>query len=146
MASNSMDYLSDDDKEEEIKELTFEEEYPEEEMDEETRNIIFGAKVTEIDFDDFSTPKEKKVKKEKPKKEQSISIEELIKQNEPKKWKSKRIESKKPTDEKKEKIIKRHFNPRLPPYKSIDKSKLHENENQNSKMNIKDEFSFPILK
>ena len=32
-------------------------------------------------FNDFSTPKEKKVKKEKPKKEQSISIEELIKQN-----------------------------------------------------------------
>jgi hypothetical protein len=112
-------------------------------MDEETRNIIFGAKVSEIDFDDIPITKSKKVKKEKPKKDQPMSIEELIKQNEPKKWKSKRIESKKTTDEKKEKIVKRHFNPRLPPYKSIDKSKLHEN--QNSKMDIKDEFSFPKL-
>ena len=144
MASNNMDYLSDDDKEEEIKELTFEEEYPEEEMDEETRNIIFGAKVSEIDLDDIPITKSKKVKKEKPKKETPISIEELIKQNEPKKWKSKRIENKKPTDEKKEKVVKRHFNPRLPPYKTIDKSKLHEI--QNTKMNIKDEFSFPKLK
>lgn len=143
MASNNMDYLSDDDKEEETKELTFEEEYPEEEMDEETRNIIFGAQVSEIDLNDIPTTKSKKVKKEKPKKETGISLDELIKQNEPKKWKSKRIESKKTTDEKKEKIVKRHFNPRLPPYKTIDKSKLYEN--QNSKMDIKDEFSFPKL-
>lgn len=143
MASNNMDYLSDDDKEEEIKELTFEEEYPEEEMDEETLKIIFGAKVAEIDFDDIPITKSKKIKKEKPIKQQAMSIEDLIKQNEPKKWKSKRIESKKPTDEKKEKIVKRHFNPRLPPYKTIDRSKLHET--QNSKMDIKDEFSFPKL-
>jgi len=136
-----MDYLSDDDKEEETKELTFEEEYPDEELDDETRNIIFGAK-TEINVDVLEVSKIKKVKKTKNQKpSKNITIDELIKQNEPKKWKSKRAGNKKTDDEKKEKIVKRHFNPRLPPYKSIDRTKLSEK----VKLNIKDEFSFPTL-
>jgi len=142
-----MDYLSDDEKQEdETKVLTFEEEYPEEDMDEETRNIIFGIRnQTEINFEDFSgKSKKEKVKKEKPIKEQSMSLKELIEKTEPKKWKSKRAENKKTTEEPKEKIVKRHFNPRLPPYKSIDRTKL--NDNQNFKINPKDESSFPTLK
>ena len=144
-----MDYLSDDDKEEETQQLTFEEEYPEEEMDEETYNIIFGAKaLDDIDLEkglEIKPKKEKKEKKVKPVKE-ITTLEELIKKTEPKKWKSKRIENKKSTEEPKEKIIKRQFNPRpgFPPYKTIDRSKLHEQ--QNPKMNIKDESSFPTLK
>ena len=66
-----MDYLSDDDKEEETQQLTFEEEYPEEEMDEETYNLIFSAKALDNNIDlekglEIKPKKEKKEKKVKP--------------------------------------------------------------------------------
>ena len=133
-----MHYLSDDENEQELKELTLDEEFPMNEMDEETRQIIFGTQVGDVELNDLVKIKVKKITKEKSNKDTSISLHDFIKKNEPKKWTSSRNENKKSKDGKKEKFVKRQFNPRLPPYKLIDRSKL------NQKI-TNDEFKFPIL-
>ena len=69
------EYLSDDDKVdiEEEKELTFDEMYPEEEMDEETLNLIYNNNnIVEIDFNDYNNPNKKKDKKKDKVKENNI--------------------------------------------------------------------------
>lgn len=125
-----MEYLSDDENEEK-EELTFEEEYPDEELDDETRALCFIVKDNDDDDDYLLTKSDNKVKNKskEPKKNEDImslktfieNIEEKEKNN---KWQSKRVENKKLTGEKKEKIIQRQFNPRLPPYKLVKREKI----------------------
>lgn len=122
-----MNYLSDDEENDNIiAEPTLDDLYPQDELDEETLAII-RKHANNSSIDDLyisSGTKEVKEKKEKPKKQKVVkSIEQLIKEEEekkPKKWKSSRAENKKKsTDE----VTKRHFNPRLPPYRTLDKKK-----------------------
>ena len=139
-----MEYLSDD-KNEEKEELTFEEEYPDEELDDETRALCFIVK--DDDNDDYLlTKSDNKVKNKskEPKNNKDIMslkkfIEKIDETEKNKKWQSKRVENKKLTGEKKEKIIARQFNPRLPPYKLVKREKVVTN------LNIGDEISFPKL-
>lgn len=144
-----MNYLSDDENDEtqQIEEF---EELQDEELDEETRNMIFNKVRDYDDDDDFLSGSSKK--KEEPKKQKntqsqpkkkSMSLEELIaaqKESEPKKWESSRAESKK----KKINIVKevkRSFNPRLPPYKTMMKDKV---KNETKKFENNEE-NFPSL-
>ena len=113
--------------EDEDKILTFDEEYPEEELDDETRALIF-SKSMEIDIDEdiygFSKEKNDKKKEKTKKQKDNMTIKQFIDkldENKPKKWISKRAETKRPLIEKKEKIVERKFNPRLPPYFEINK-------------------------
>ena len=127
-----MNYLSDDENDETLQQQNLEEvdEIEDDEIDEETRRIIFNS-VRDPDDDDFFSGCIKKAepKKSQPKKDnkkKSMSLEEMValqKQNEPKKWESTRAESKK----KKINIVKevkRSFNPRLPPYKTMIRDKV----------------------
>jgi len=140
-----MEYLSDDEKEDEIvNELTFEDEYPDEELDEETRALCLGLGTTTYDEDDLiGVSKEKKTKKSNKKNDDStMSLKTFHEKNEEKikKWQSKRVESKR-TTEVKEKIVIRQFNPRLPPYKSIKRDT-----NTNQTIDIKNNEMFPAIK
>jgi len=128
-----MNYLSDDeDNINETTEPTLEELYPEEEMDEEMITIIrkhackevnndFSYQIIEKNKEKTNLEKEKpNLKKDKLKKNKTLT--EYIKEEEekkPKKWSSNRADSKKKNDT--EKIIKRQFNPRLPPFRIIEK-------------------------
>lgn len=139
-----MEYLSDDENEEK-EELTFEEEYPDEELDDETRALCLIVNDND-DNDYLLTKTDNKVKnksKETKKNEDIMSLKKFIEKIDEKeknnKWQSKRVESKKLTGEKKEKIIQRQFNPRLPPYKLVKREKVVTN------LNINDELSFPKL-
>jgi len=127
-----MNYLSDDENDETQQQQNLDEvdEFEDDELDEETRRIIFNS-VRDPDDDDFLSGCAKKTepKKSQPKKDnkkKSMSLEEMLalqKQNEPKKWESTRAESKK----KKINIVKevkRSFNPRLPPYKTMMRDKV----------------------
>ena len=133
--------------EDENKILTFDEEYPEEEIDEETRALIF-SKSMEIDINEdiygFSNQKiGKKKDKINSNQNNNMTLKQFIEkldENKPKKWISKRTETKKPLGEKKEKIIARKFNPRLPPYKSLKK------EVKPDKIGEYNESNFPTLK
>ena len=138
-----MEYLSDDEKddglnEEGQEELTFEELYPDEEMDEETRNIIFNTKVNENDDYLFSIGgKEKKKGKEKKEKKVVLLNDLLVKAEEKSKpWVSKRTEGKKTNKPLVLEVIKRKFNPRLPPYNTI---KREEPKKEQTSLN-KDDF------
>lgn len=141
-----MEYLSDDEKEDEVvNELTFEDEYPDEELDEETRALCLGLGTTTYDEDDLiGVSKEKKTKKPTKKIDNStMSLKTFQEKNEEKTktWKSKRVESKRATSEVKDKVVKRQFNPRLPPYKLV---KRDNNSNQN--IDIKNNEMFPTIK
>lgn len=134
--------------EDENKVLTFDEEYPEEEIDEETRALIFSKNMDiDINEDIYGFSKEK-IDKKKDKKNiisqnNNLTLKQFIEkldENKPKKWVSKRVETKKPLGEKKEKIIARKFNPRLPPYKTLKK------EVKPDKIGEYNESNFPILK
>ena len=117
--------------EEEAQELTFDEMYPDEEIDEETRNIIFNR--INDDNNDFNfiniktNKKEKKDKKDKKdkSKNENISIKKFLESIEEKsnKWVSKRLEDKKKDNKENEskttKLNKRKLNPRLPPYNQV---------------------------
>jgi hypothetical protein len=145
------EYLSDDEKVdiEEEKELTFEEMYPEEEMDEETLNLIYNNNnIVEIDFNDYNkNPNKKKdKKKDKIKVNDIISLKDLSDKFEKKKiekWSSKRTEGKRNESKKEEnkKEPRYKFNPRLPPFNSIIKE--YNNEKNNS-INM-DKNNFPSL-
>lgn len=129
-------------------ELTFDEMYPEEELDEETLNLIYNTNVVEIDFttDNKKDKKEKELdlkvckKKEKP---IEISLDELVEKNKTSAWISVRTKDKK-TDKTilaKAKEPRFKFNPRLPPYNMIHKSYNEEVTN----MKATDEKLFPKL-
>jgi hypothetical protein len=124
-----------------IEELTFDEMYPDEELDEETLNLIYNTNVVEIDF----TTDNKKEKKEKKEKEKliEISLDELVEKNKTSAWISVRTKDKK-TDKTilaKMKEPRFKFNPRLPPYNMIHKSYNDEITNMKST----DETLFPKL-
>jgi hypothetical protein len=144
------EYLSDDEKNDnnEEMELTFEEMYPEEEIDEDTLNLIYNTNNSEINFDDFNSPKNKKKDKKKDKVKETciISLKNLSEKFEEKKvekWTSKRTEGKRndsKLDDSNKKIIRYKFNPRLEPYNSITKEYK---EKQNSI--VIDKNNFPSL-
>jgi len=134
-----MNYLSDDEDNTNVNtEPTLEELYPEEEMDEEMIAIIRKHACKEVN-NDFSYQiieknKEKtnleiekpNLKKDKLKKIKTLK--EYIKEEEdkqPKKWSSSRADNKKKINDT-EKIIKRQFNPRLPPFRTIEKKQEFE--------------------
>ena len=132
--------------EDEDKILTFDEEYPEEELDDETRALIF-SKSMEIDIDEdiygFSKEKNDKKKEKTKKQKDNMTIKQFIDkldENKPKQWISKRAETKRPLIEKKEKIVERKFNPRLPPFKTLKK------EVKPDKIAEYTESNFPTLK
>jgi hypothetical protein len=145
------EYLSDDEKNDnnEEVELTLEEMYPDEEMDEETMNLIYNnANIVEINLNDYGGGIKDKNKKGKKKNEtnQVISLKQLSEKYEVKKvekWSSKRTEGKrndiKKDENKKEPRYK--FSPRLPPFNSIKKE--YNNDKQKS-INI-DIKNFPSL-
>jgi hypothetical protein len=139
-----MNYLSDDEDDTNIDtEPTFDELYPQfdEEIDEEMMEIIKKHASKEEKFSYQIIEKEKTIlqkdnlKKDKLKKNKTLT--EFIKEEEekkPKKWSSNRADSKKKNDT--EKIIKRQFNPRLPPFRIIEKK--HEFETKIN--NLEEEF------
>lgn len=127
-------------------ELTFDEMYPEEELDEETLNLIYNTNVVEIDFTTDNKKDKKELdlkvckKKEKP---IEISLDELVEKNKTSAWISVRTKDKK-TDKTilaKVKEPRFKFNPRLPPYNMIQKSYNEEITN----MKATDETLFPKL-
>jgi hypothetical protein len=145
-----MNYLSDDEDNTNVNtEPTLEELYPEEEIDEEMIAIIRKHACKEIN-NDYSYPIKDKEKtnldKEKPnlkkdKLKKIKTLKEYIKEEEdkqPKKWSSSRADNKKKINDT-EKIIKRQFNPRLPPFRTIEKKQEFE-----SKINNLEE-QFPNL-
>jgi len=154
-----MNYLSDDEDNTNVNtEPTLEELYPEEEMDEEMIAIIRKHACKEIN-NDYSYPikdKEKtnlekdnektnleieKTNLKKDKLKKFKTLKEYIKEEEdkqPKKWSSSRADNKKKINDT-EKIIKRQFNPRLPPFRTIEKKQEFE-----SKINNLEE-QFPNL-
>ena len=130
--------LSDDEIEIE-EELTFDELYPEYEVNEEDMNIIYKKINKDENIDDlFSSKTKSSIKNIKNKKENSNKkmnlkdFYELNKKEPTSTWTSSRVDSKKVT------IIKRCFNPRLPPYKTIKRDKKQI-------LNFSEE-SFPQLK
>ena len=132
---------------EEIQEegLTFDELYPDEELDEETLNIIYNRDVVEIDLDIGSNKKEKKEKNKKEKND-SLSLNEFLEKNaekKPEKWVSGRTKGKR-TETAEIKLVKEpkfKFNPRLPPYNTIQKTY----EDKKTNMKVNDENNFPTL-
>ena len=142
-----MNYLSDDEDNSNVTaEHTLEELYPEEEMDEEMIAIIrkhackeinndYSYQIIEKNKEKTNLEKEKtnlekektNLKKDKLKKKNK-TLTEYIKEEEdkkPKKWSSSRADNKKKINDT-EKIIKRQFNPRLPPFRIIEKKKEFE--------------------
>jgi hypothetical protein len=123
-------------------ELTFDEMYPDEELDEETLNLIYNTNVVEIDFTKDNKKLDIKVckKKEKP---IQISLDELVEKNKTSAWISVRTKDKK-TDKTilaKAKEPRFKFNPRLPPYNMIQKNYNEEITN----IKATDEILFPKL-
>jgi hypothetical protein len=141
-----MNYLSDDEENDNVvTEPTFDELYPEEEIDEEMMEIIRNHASLDVEQDySFSTTKKEKPKTESKKddskqKKKVKTLEEYLKEEEakkPKKWSSTRADNKKKTIES---DIKRKFNPRLPPFRTLEKKKQTENKVDNS------EEHFPSL-
>ena len=143
-----MEYLSDDEKddglnEEGQEELTFEEMYPDEEMDEETRNIVFNTVVNDDDdylFSMGNKEKDKKKVKEKKGKKEVLLNDILSKAEEKSKpWVSKRTEGKKTNKPLVIEVIRRKLSPRLPPYNTI---KREEPKKEQTSLNNDD---FPSL-
>jgi len=122
-----------------------EEEEEDEELDEETKRIIWEANLKRLNNDsmlDFSDgTKKSKSKKSSDKKNKKVvlSLEDLNKKIEPKKFVSKRVEEKKKINNE-EKLIKRTFNARLPPYNWV-----YQPKKEQVTVNINDEHEFPSL-
>ena len=140
-----MNYLSDDENDNDVNvEPTFDELYPEEELDEETMALIRKHAIEKEDEEYTFTSKkaEPKPKKEKQNQKKVVkTLEDYIKEEEakkPKKWSSTRADNKKKIIES-VKSEKRHFNPRLPPFRTLEKKKNVEN-----KVNVTED-SFPSL-
>ena len=140
-----MEYLSDDEKDEIMEELTFDEMYPEEEFDDEMKQLLYkSSSVNNDDAFPISPKKEKssmKSPKKSPKMKESISLKDFtqkLEEEESKnKWINKRTNSKNNIEDKL-KGTTRKFNPRLPPYRSIKK------DNKEIKI-VKDDTNFPSL-
>lgn len=124
--------------EEEI--LTFEEMYPDEELDEETLNLIYNTNVVEIDFTD-DNKKEKNQKKIKKEKEIEISLDELIEKNKKPAWVSERTKDKKTDKSLLVKTPRFKFNPKLPPYNMVQKNFNEDDTN----IKLDDKNLFPHL-
>jgi hypothetical protein len=122
-------------------EPTFDELYPDEELDDETRNIIFNTQ-SNFDIDFMNKTHSPKKKKEEKKNNDTFTLQEFIKKDDDKskKWVSKRTEDKKKSSGI-ETVVKRKFSPRLPPYKTLKKVNSRE-----SNINVKDNILFPSLK
>jgi hypothetical protein len=152
---------SDQNEQNEERDNTYEEEDDEDdEMDAETRRIIWEATMrrsANYDFADISKEhNEKKSKKksssnsnknQKQKKNVSLSLEEFnklmeqkIKENKPKKFVSKRVEEKKKINGVEEPVYKRQFNPRLPPYNFVNKTR-----EANVPVDLNNKNDFPSL-
>ena len=141
-----MNYLSDDEDNINVDtEPTFDELYPQfdEEIDEEMLTIIKKHACKEVNFSyqiiEKTILQKDNLKKDKLKKNKTLT--EFIKEEEekkPKKWSSSRADSKKKNDDT-PKIIKRQFNPRLPPFRIIEKK--HEFETKINNL----EVGFPNL-
>lgn len=127
--SDSDNYFSDSDKSNNtIQEEEESDSYSDDEIDEETRRIIYNSCIKKTNSSDYTVPLVKIFQKEKIKKEKKvntkkgINLQDFIKQQEkmkeentPVKWKSNRFNNKKKelgilTD----KVQTRKFNPRLP--------------------------------
>lgn len=93
------EYLSDEETNEEIKEMTFDEMYPEEELDDDVKDLIFKktVKTTFDDLDFFTKSNNKKENTKIIKDTKTLIISDKVK-------------------------TKRTFNPRLPPYMTIKKN------------------------
>ena len=106
---------------EEPVELTFEEEFPEYEFDEETKNLFM--KDIDISYD-MGKKETKKIKNKKTQQKPTVNLDKIImdKENKSTKWKSSRAGEKKITTNTEEK--KRHFNPRLPPFRTLLKDEV----------------------
>lgn len=152
--SDSENYFSDSDNEVPIEENTNtpkSEEYEssDDEMDEETRRIIFNHarlnKDTESIFLSSSPVVKKSSKKRKKKETKNKSLRDFIEEQErkeeegkPKKWTSKRFNDKKDKlGLNKEKVVRRKFNPRLPPPNYLTFKK---NKDDTQEWNIKEMF------
>jgi hypothetical protein len=139
-----MDYLSEEEKEEETQELTFDELYPEEEMDEETHKLIYGRidkPINEEELIKVLPEKKKKKKKETKDSDNKIkTLDEVIKEDGDKnmKWKSKRATNKKGSEVKEPTISRRKLNPKLPKYNYYRKD-------NNEYTLINDTIHFPSL-
>jgi hypothetical protein len=129
-----MNYLSDDEDDKNVlatnQDQENQEEFDEleeEEMDDETRQIIFSHIKDEDDNGYMFMNKEsvEKGKEKKSNKKKELSFQDLLekeKEKGPKKWISSRAETKKPKINI-VKEVKRQFKPRLPPFKSVLKEK-----------------------
>ena len=133
-----MNYLSDDEHDEIIQEEENDIINNEEELDEETRNIIYN-KVRDFNEDEFNFSKKKESTNNNNKlKKQVITLDDLLAKNKPKKWESQRASNKKTNVNKEE---KRHFNPKLPPYRTMIKDRI---KNESAKICVNDD-DFPSL-
>ena len=121
--------------EEIIKELTFEEEFPEYELDNNYKNH-FIINSNEIDYS-TTTTNGKKSKNKKSQFKTPVNLDTLTQNEGTKKWTSLRVAEKKPT------IViekKRAFSPRLPPFLTLPK-----NNNMKKILNINNNEDFPTL-
>ena len=124
-----------------------EEEEEDEELDEETKRIIWEANLKRLnndsmlDFSDGTKKSKSKLKKSSDKKNKKVvlSLEDLNKKIEPKKFVSKRVEEKKKINNE-ENSVRRTFNARLPPYNLV-----HQPKKEQVTVNINDEHEFPSL-
>lgn len=124
-----MEHLSDDENEE-VQELTFDDLYPQEELeeeyDEETLQLIRNASYNEDDeffLGKKDDKKEDKKNNQKNETKKTLTLDEFIKSNNEKnkKWVSKRAEVKKVKENKDLRVHKRRLNPRLPKYDYVKK-------------------------
>lgn len=140
-----MNYLSDDEDDKNVLETNQDQEefdeLEEEEMDDETRQIIFSHIKDEDDNGYMFMNKEsvEKGKEKKSNKKKEVSFQDLLEKEKgkaPKKWVSSRAETKKP----KTNIVKeekRQFKPRLPPFKMIlREKKVEEKPVENNETNF----------
>jgi len=150
-------YFSDSDKEENIENQhqTLDELYPEDEMDEETNDIINefikNTSMEDIESSYINIGVEKKKKrvrerKENDKKMIEIDVNDFTVERKPEKskWKSKRMHNKKKENGDVKKKVVRRFHPKLPSPLYL---RLQNNENNNNCTNINlTDRSFPNLK
>jgi len=155
--SDSENYFSDSDNEQvDEQELNTpnSDEESEYEMDEETRRLIFEHANNSVsycqDIDDVPITKKKKSKKRvKKNKNTNMSLQDFLQQEQEKldskkskKWTSKRLNDKKDKlGLSKEKVVRRRFNPRLPPPNFMTFKKKEES---NKSVDISS-ISFPTL-
>jgi hypothetical protein len=123
-----------------------EEEEEDEELDEETKRILWEANLKRLnndsllDFTDDTKKSKSKKSGDKKNKKVILSLEELNKKIEqPKKFVSKRVEEKKKVNNE-ENLVRRTFNARLPPFNWV-----HQTKKEQVTVNINDEQEFPSL-